>query len=241
MSNIAQKIALTKNLEAYTERKNAENHQFRGEFYPAKLVSKTSNSGIVTVDVLLSSDYPIPNITCPLMGPEYIRYPLQPGDKGILIPTFMFLGGVSGLGNGTATLTNRPGNLSTYFFIPLGNTGWSTVDGNTLVMYGPNGVQIRDSGSNSVINITPTTISIQAPNSVTSICGGTKIALTPSGWTISGTSGALSDSSGETSPAKMLTAWTALLNFCNNHVHGNGNGGANTTASTTQINTPIVS
>jgi hypothetical protein len=56
---------------------------------------------------LHDTPYVFPNVTIPLFGPQYIRYPMQPGDKGIVIPADTYLGGVSGQGGGVADLTLR--------------------------------------------------------------------------------------------------------------------------------------
>jgi hypothetical protein len=44
---------------------------------------------MVTVSFELhDTPYVFPNVTIPLFGPQYIRYPMQPGDKGLsFLPT----------------------------------------------------------------------------------------------------------------------------------------------------------
>ncbi|WP_440867841.1 hypothetical protein [Symbiopectobacterium purcellii] len=40
---------------------------------------------------LRDTPYVFPQVTIPLFGPQYIRYPKQPGDKGIVIPADGFV------------------------------------------------------------------------------------------------------------------------------------------------------
>ena len=117
--------------------------------------------------------YTLPNVTVPLFGPEYVRYPIQPGCKGVVFPADAYLGGVSGLGGGVADLALR-GNLSTLVFFPIGNTSWSASDdANALVLYGPDGVIIRDMNKKTVFTLTENgiVITLQAGKFVT-INGG---------------------------------------------------------------------
>ena len=102
----------------------------------------------------------LPNVTVPLFGPEYIRYPIQPGDKGVVFSCDAYIGGMSGLGGGVASLT-QPTNLSALVFFPIGNTQWVTVDPQAVVIYGPNGVVLRDAQSQVTFTLTPTAIVIK--------------------------------------------------------------------------------
>ncbi len=65
--------------------------------------------------------------------------PTRLGDKGVCFPADVYLGGVSGLGGGTATLTPQ-GNLSTLMFFATGNNGWIAADPNVLTLYGAAGL-----------------------------------------------------------------------------------------------------
>lgn len=119
---------------------------------PCSVVSVSGS--IVTVKFEVSSGVmTLPQVQMPLFGPEYIRYPMQVGDKGFAIASDAYLGQMSGLGTGTADLSEQP-NLSTLSFMPIGNMNFSaTDDANKVVIYGPNGTILRDKGSHAVINI----------------------------------------------------------------------------------------
>jgi hypothetical protein len=114
----------------------------------------------------VDSIFTLPKIKLPIYGPEYIRWPFQKGAKGVMISSDLTLDGMSGLGEGTARLTVQP-NLSTGVFVPVGNTSFAdTDDPNATVMYGPNGVILRDSDKKSVLTLTPKTLQYALGNYV---------------------------------------------------------------------------
>nr|WP_245168500.1 hypothetical protein [Enterobacter roggenkampii] len=160
---------------------------------------------------------------------------MQPGDKGIVIPADTYLGGVSGQGGGVADLT-PPANLSALVYLPISNTEWESVDGNVVTIYGPEGVTIRDEGSNTTFLLTPDSVTIAAVDLFKVTVGSTVLTLTEGMWSITGQSGKLQDSTASTSPEIMHTGWAALVAWLNNHQHTNGNGGSNTGAPTTTFN-----
>jgi hypothetical protein len=224
------KTPLAKSLSSFAEKKINDAFQLTGKGLPCSVV-KVSGA-IVTVKFEVQNiPFTLPQVTIPLFGPEYIRYPIQQGDKGVVVPFDAYLGGVSGLGGGVADLTPRA-NLSALVFLPIGNKLWSAVDPNTVTIYGPNGVVLRDTGSGSVITLTPTSISMVSPSSITLKTGATTMTLTPSGWSITGTNGSLSDGSHTTSVALMNTVWAALVSWANSHTHPVTTGGTATATNT---------
>lgn len=233
----AQKLNLNKSLNNFAQNKIDDTAQVAGRPLPAVVVAQSGK--MVTVSVSLNSGFTIPELTVPIFGPEYVRYPMQPGDKGMLLNMGIYIGGMSGQGGGVADLT-VPQNLSALVYLPISNTEWESVDPNVVTIYGPEGVTIRDAESNTTFVLTPDAIAIVAPGNFNITVGGTIINLTPTGWSISGVNGELTDGGGTTSPAVMGAAWAALKAWANSHVHTNGNGGGNTGAATTQLNSEIV-
>src|SRR3954468_18141322 len=124
MSN-AQKTPLFQSANRLAENRVGDALQRTGKALPCSVVSKSGS--IVTVKFEVNSDYSLPNVTIPMFGPIYIRYPIQPGDKGMVVPADARLSGVSGIGGGTADLS-QPGNLTGLVFLPIANTAWSEVD-----------------------------------------------------------------------------------------------------------------
>ncbi|MEQ9902576.1 hypothetical protein [Pectobacterium aroidearum] len=234
---IEQKLNFARNMNRFTEQKLEEAFQIAGKILPASIVSRSGNMVTVSFE-LRDTPYVFPQVTIPLFGPEYIRYPIQPGDKGIVIPADAYLGGVSGQGGGVADLT-PPANLSALVFLPISNTEWDGVDGQVLTMYGPEGVTIRDAGSNTTFLLTPQSITIATPDSFRVTVGGTVLTLTQGGWSLTGQSGRIQDAAASTSPRIMQEGWQQLIQWLNSHQHSNGNGGSNTGSPTSGFNGSI--
>lgn len=119
----------------------------------------------------------LPNVTIPIIGPEYVRHPIQPGCKGFTVPADYYLGGMSGLGGGVAT-TGQTGNLTALCFAPVGNSGWFAVNGNILTMYGPDGVTLMDQAQTTFVNLTAGRIDL--------IAGGKTLTIDSVGITLDG-------------------------------------------------------
>lgn len=235
--SISQRLNFAKSMNNFAEVKIAEAMELVGKILPATVVSQSGK--MITVSFSLTNiPFTLPHVTIPLFGPEYVRYPMQPGDRGIVIPADTYIGGMSGLGGGVADLT-QPTNLSALVYLPISNTEWQDVDGQVVTVYGPEGVTLRDSGSNTTFLLKPDSIAISTPDSFTVTVGGTVFSLTGSKWSLSGQAGHLQDSVASTSPAIMHAGWQSLKDWLNNHDHFNGNGGSNTGGPTSTFNGSI--
>lgn len=235
--SIDNKLNFASSMNRFTERKIENALQKSGKVLPASVVKQTGNMITVSFE-LRDIPYVLPQVTIPLFGPQYIRYPMQPGDKGIVIPADTYIGGVSGQGGGIADMT-PPANLSALVFLPISNTEWQDVDGQVVTVYGPEGVTLRDSGSNTTFLLKPDSIAISTPDSFTVTVGGTVFSLTGSKWSLSGQAGHLQDSVASTSPAIMHAGWQSLLAWLNSHEHSNGNDGNDTGGPTSTYNGSI--
>ncbi|HDP7210736.1 TPA: hypothetical protein P6460_004184 [Escherichia coli] len=235
--SIDNKLNFASSMNRFTERKIENALQKSGKVLPASVVKQTGNMITVSFE-LRDIPYVLPQVTIPLFGPQYIRYPMQPGDKGIVIPADTYIGGVSGQGGGIADMT-PPANLSALVFLPISNTEWQGVDGQVVTVYGPEGVTLRDSGSNTTFLLKPDSIAISTPDSFTVTVGGTVFSLTGSKWSLSGQTGHLQDSVASTSPAIMHAGWQSLLTWLNSHEHSNGNDGNDTGGPTSTFNGSI--
>lgn len=235
--SIDNKLNFASSMNRFTERKIENALQKSGKVLPASVVKQTGNMITVSFE-LRDIPYVLPQVTIPLFGPQYIRYPMQPGDKGIVIPADTYIGGVSGQGGGTADMT-PPANLSALVFLPISNTEWQGVDGQVVTVYGPEGVTLRDSGSNTTFLLKPDSIAISTPDSFTVTVGGTVFSLTGSKWSLSGDAGHLQDSVASTSPAIMHAGWESLVAWLNSHEHSNGNDGNDTGGPTSTFNGSI--
>lgn len=228
-----QKIPFVRAMNQFAERKVADAIQVLGKGLPCSVVSVSG--AIVTVKFEVTSDFTLPQVTIPLFGPEYIRYPIKAGDLGVVIPMDARLSGVSGIGGAVPDLSS-PANLTALVFLPIGNTEWSSVDANAVTIYGPNGVVLRDTGSGSTFVLTPTSITMIGANQVKVSCGGTSLTMTSAGYTLTGGTGAVSGTSGvsitdaahSTSPTIMNAAWAALVTWLNTHEHTSAASGSPT-------------
>lgn len=175
----AQKLAVSRSLEQMVSRKIAAALELLGQNLPASVVSVESPGTVKVKFELTNIPFTLPQVVVPVVGSEYIRLPIQPGMLGFVISASTYLGGVSGLGGGTADFTPRP-SLSDVVWSPIGNTNWSAVDdSNALVLYGPDGAIIRtlDGQRKLTVNGSGASISVQGGDTVGIGAGGTLRSL----------------------------------------------------------------
>jgi len=177
-----QKIPLARSLPVFTTQKAVDEIQRRGQALPGHVISVSGSIVTVAFDVEGES---LPQVTIPLFGPEYIRYPVQVGDKGVAFPCSVYIGNVSGLGGTTPTTTN-PGNLSALVWFPCGNANWSSAASNAVTVYGPNGVVLRDTNSDTVFTLTSSGLSVTAQTSISLTVGSHTLSISSTGITIDG-------------------------------------------------------
>ena len=159
MSDINQKIPFQQSLNNFATRKVAKALQMMGQSLPATVTAVSGAIVTVSFDVIAPDGVVLPQVTIPLFGGEWIRYPTQIGDKGFVIPSDVSLRHVSGLGTGVPDLTDT-GNLTALVFMPIGNTEWVSVNPNYLVMYGKTGVEITTKNFDCKLTLTSSGITI---------------------------------------------------------------------------------
>lgn len=117
---------------------------------------------IVTVQFdMLPDGTKYPQVTIPIATFEYVRYPIQKGDKGVTVAADVSLRGVSGLGTGIASRA-LTFSLVPLFFVPLSNSGWTKEDPNKIVLYGPDGAILKTADGASSITVEPGKITQKA-------------------------------------------------------------------------------
>jgi len=149
MSDDFSKLWIQQNLNQNAIRRASEAIQRTGRALPCKVTAVSGS--IVTVEFEVdSTPWTLPQITIPKAESPYFRMPTQIGDLGITIPCDVYLGGISGLGGGTANM-NPAANLSALMFMPVSNKNSPPIDPNAAQIEGPNGVIAQTSdGANSV-------------------------------------------------------------------------------------------
>lgn len=180
MADNVQKTPFGQSQNAFSKSKALEQIIQTGRSLPCTVTAVTGS--IVTVAFQVSSapgqtPITIPSVTIPIIGSEYIRLPIQIGCQGMAVAADAYLGGMTGLGGGTATL-GQQSNLTNLAFVPLGNVNFSTQDGNVVVIYGPHGVTLADSTFATTIKLTPTSITLTA--------GGKILSISSTGITLDG-------------------------------------------------------
>jgi len=148
-----QKIPFNQAVSRNSQRNAEDRSALDGKQLPCSVtaVDATVGGAIVEAQAEVSSGFTIPKIKIPHVGGEWIRYPVQIGEKGFFISADASLNETSGLGAGKSDLT-QPANLTPLAFMPVGNVNWTpTPDTNKTVIYGNDGVIIMDKITGSVM------------------------------------------------------------------------------------------
>lgn len=166
-----------------------------GNALPCSVVAV--NGSLVTVKFEVNSaTWTLPQVTIPKAESRWIRTPIQVGDFGLTVPSDVYVGGISGQGNGIAKLVRR-GNLSDLMFLPCGSSSFPAVNVNQAYVSGPQGVllETEDHKASILINesgITLTfngqTITFNASGLTSSVATQVNSTITASG-TIDSTGG----------------------------------------------------
>lgn len=147
MTDNVQKTPLVGSLNAFARNVTGSMQELISKSVPASLVSVDASGTIATIQFEIDSVYTIPQVTCPIGFPEFIRFPVTKGTLGYVVPADYYMGGMSGLGGGRAQLT-RMANLANCVWMPVGNKGNDpTLNPNAVVLYGPDGCIITNKDS----------------------------------------------------------------------------------------------
>ena len=138
MPDNSQKTPLAQSLDNFWEQKGASHDALQGRFAPATIVSVDATQTIVTAKIeILDDTITYPYVVCGLVGPEYIRFPIRQGTKGLVISTENYLGAMTGLGTGQARFGEKEPSLSNLSFLPIGNVSFEpAIDKDATEVYG---------------------------------------------------------------------------------------------------------
>lgn len=181
MSNDAQKVPFTRSLNDFAEAKVKAAIFLTGKSLPAKVASVSGQ--VVTVTFEVNTAYTLPNdLQIPVATSFYRREPIQVGDLGVVRPSDVPLGGITGLGSGTARFPSTTGSLEALVWEPVANSNWAaSPDPDAYMIQGPNGFICRDVDG---------TFSIQGDKNAGTLkmtYGGASITISSSGVDIEGT------------------------------------------------------
>ncbi|MBU9566231.1 hypothetical protein [Burkholderia multivorans] len=175
MADNYSKLPLQRSLNRVAIARAAQAIEDTGNALPCR-VTKVSGA-IVTVEFEVQGKWTLQPVTIPKAESPWIRMPTQIGDKGVTLPADVYLGGISGLGGGTADFRRR-GNLTALVFVPVSNANSAPDDPNAAQVCGPNGMIARTTQgapSSCVVN----------QNGVTLTFGGASLSLTAAGIVMS--------------------------------------------------------
>lgn len=187
MANDAQKVPFTQSMNEFAQAKIAAALFLTGKSLPASVVA--IDGQIVTVNFEVSTAFTLPNdIKVPVATSLYRREPIQVGDLGVVRSSDVTLGGINGLGAGTAKFPSTTASLEALVWEPIANANWAaSPDPNAYLIQGPNGVIIRDVDNDCSIVLDTTKIVVTGKTDLKLVVGGSSIEITPSGIAIVGT------------------------------------------------------
>lgn len=118
--------------------------------------------GFVTVNFeVVGTTLPLPKVTIPVMGWQWIRFPIQKGDAGVTVSIDTDTIFISEIASGKAGMTPS-GNLGpTLMFLPIMQTSMEdSRDPDAVIIYGPNGVQLLDTDNTANVTVEPNKITM---------------------------------------------------------------------------------
>lgn len=177
MPDNSRKTPLAFTLHRFAERKDADWWWREGKAAPCQVTSVAGQ--IVTVSFQVNG-LTLPQVTMPIATWIYDWIPVRAGDAGFAISADFYIGGVSGLGGGTAG-SSQLGNLTNLVFVPVANAAWTAPgdDAAMRVVQGPDGVLIQDLTGTVVGNFSKT-------NGITLSFGGHSVIINSTGVIIDG-------------------------------------------------------
>lgn len=190
MSDYSKKLSFPQNVANIARYATDTVDAMYGWQLPCTVVEVDAKDGFVTVNFEVErTSLPLPQITIPVMGWQWIRYPIQVGDAGVTISIDTNTLYIAGVLKGKTGMTPM-GNLGpTLMFMPImQKTMVDSPDKNATIIYGPNGAQIFDydptkppeDNVNAIIQLTPTQIDIKMK-------GGAEVKLSGNRVDINGT------------------------------------------------------
>ena len=171
MPDSSQKTPIARTINSWAQQKILNEILRQGLALPAEVIAVSGS--IVTVKFKVqsapntNSPYVLPPVTIPIAGAQWARAPTQIGDTGVCIPADTSIGGITGLGTGTPPLSLQA-NLASVVFLPVGSSLFSPTDNpNAWVLYGPDGVILRDSAKTVSLSVNAGTVAIVGTLTVT--------------------------------------------------------------------------
>lgn len=116
---------------------------------------------------MLPDNIVYPEIKIPILSWEYIRIPIQKGDKGVTLAADVSLRNVSKQG-GVANRSILP-SLTPLFFVPISNIVWSKEDDKKVVIVGPEGAIIKTKDGKNIITVDQGKIELKSSETIVTV------------------------------------------------------------------------
>lgn len=175
--DFSKRFPVAENLSSIIDYRILSTDQRSGYQLPCTVVEVDNTEGFVTVKFeVQNTPFNLPQITIPVVGWEYIRYPIQVGDPGVTISADVDLISISG-GQSRQPDFIPSSNLNTVLmFVPIRNeNSFPTPNANATVIYGPDGVVLLDytnGVTHSTIIVSQTMVKMQNESASIEISGG---------------------------------------------------------------------
>jgi hypothetical protein len=156
MSDNAFVTPLWRSLPSHARKQVQDGVQKTPKAIPVSVVSVQGE--LVTVKVEAQGNYTIEQFQVAQGYSEWMRGATQVGDKGYVTAADFYIGGMTGLGGGTADYRDRA-NLTPMVFFPVSQKTFPhnpTRDFNALFLNGMTGTVNQDTGGKSVHTVHPT-------------------------------------------------------------------------------------
>ena len=158
MSDFSKKVSFAQNFANAVRYLNYSDNEGFGWQLPCTVAEVDNTKGIVTVnfEVIGSDGNPLdlPQITIPISGWKYIRYPIQIGDPGLTVSIDTNTQNISKLSPGVSALIDHGNFGPTLFFVPIVQADWSESDDpDAVVIAAPNGSIIRTDNKDATITV----------------------------------------------------------------------------------------
>lgn len=150
-----------KSLNDIARNESVTSRNAQGHIIPATVESFDGTLAVVNIEVSSENNYP--QITVPLLRSEYIRFPIQKGCRGILIPLYVNIDHIIGLGLVAPTM-KMGFNFQNMAFLPIASVTQPEIkNNNTLVLYGESdGVKIQTKDGSTHITVNHNTVAVTA-------------------------------------------------------------------------------
>lgn len=142
----------------------------KGKCWPCTVKRVLTEAGGQTVevsyDVQPNPGEIIPTTIMSVATFEYIRFPVQVGDRGFTLCADVSLREVTGRGTGTPRQVRAP-NFNALVFFPVATLDYFDInEPRRIVLYGPDGGVLRTAEGQSCVEVDPTSATIETPDNI---------------------------------------------------------------------------